>query len=70
MGAILNHITAGADAETFQPMNVNFGLFPPVEDKDERGKRVRGRKRKQAMSARALRDFDAWLTGEVMAKAS
>ncbi|MAF94851.1 MAG: methylenetetrahydrofolate--tRNA-(uracil(54)-C(5))-methyltransferase (FADH(2)-oxidizing) TrmFO [Rhodospirillaceae bacterium] len=62
MGAILNHITAGADAETFQPMNVNFGLFPPVEGTDERGKRLRGRKRKQAMSARALRDFDAWLT--------
>ncbi len=61
MGAILNHITAGAEAETFQPMNVNFGLFPPVEGTDERGKRLRGRKRKQAMSARALRDFDAWL---------
>ncbi len=43
-------------------MNVNFGLFPPVEGTDERGKRLRGRKRKQAMSARALRDFDAWLT--------
>ncbi len=82
MGAILNHITVGADAETFQPMNVNFGLFPPIEDKDEtRGadgrqpgqgkkkpKRVRGRKRKQAMSARALRDFDTWLTGAVLAE--
>ncbi len=61
MGAILGHITGGAEADTFQPMNVNFGLFPPIEGVDERGKRFRGRKRKQAMSARALKDFDAWL---------
>jgi len=61
MGAILGHITGGADAETFQPMNVNFGLFPPVDATDEKGKRLRGRKRKQAMSNRALKDFDAWL---------
>ena len=31
MGALLGHITGGADATTFQPMNVNFGLFPPIE---------------------------------------
>jgi len=55
MGAILNHITAGADATTFQPMNVNFGLFPPVEGL------AKGKERKQAMSARALQDFDRWL---------
>ncbi len=61
MGAILNHISGGAEPETFQPMNVNFGLFPPVDDVDEKGKRLRGRKRKQAMSKRALVDFDAWL---------
>ncbi len=67
MGAILNHVTVGAEAETFQPMNVNFGLFPPVKGTDERGKRLRGRKRKQAMSKRALGDFDAWLTEGVLA---
>ncbi|MDA1089549.1 MAG: methylenetetrahydrofolate--tRNA-(uracil(54)-C(5))-methyltransferase (FADH(2)-oxidizing) TrmFO [Proteobacteria bacterium] len=101
MGAILGHITGGANAETFQPMNVNFGLFPPIEgtdeprgeegrrpDRDEKAgeegrrpdrvkkagedgrqpgqgqrkpKRLKGRERKQAMSARALKDFDAWL---------
>src|SRR5690349_16038278 len=55
MGALLGHITAGADAATFQPMNVNFGLFPPIEGT------LRGKERKQALSARALRDFDRWL---------
>src|SRR6188508_492040 len=56
MGALLNHITGGADAATFQPMNVNFGLFPPIEGA------FRGKERKQALAARALRDFDAWIT--------
>lgn len=55
MGALLAHITGGADAATFQPMNVNFGLFPPIEGT------LRGKERKQALSARALRELDAWL---------
>ncbi|HSS84715.1 MAG TPA: methylenetetrahydrofolate--tRNA-(uracil(54)-C(5))-methyltransferase (FADH(2)-oxidizing) TrmFO, partial [Reyranella sp.] len=55
MGALLGHITGGADAATFQPMNVNFGLFPPIDGA------FRGKERKQALSARALRDFDQWL---------
>jgi methylenetetrahydrofolate--tRNA-(uracil-5-)-methyltransferase len=55
MGALLNHITSGADAASFQPMNVNFGLFPPIEGS------ARGKERKQALAARALRDFDKWL---------
>ncbi|MCB2101335.1 MAG: FAD-dependent oxidoreductase, partial [Rhodobacterales bacterium] len=59
-GALLAHITGGADAETFQPMNVNFGLFPPPEETDERGRRLRGRSRKLAMSRRALRDLGDW----------
>jgi len=57
-GALLNHITVGADARTFQPMNVNFGLFPPFE----KSARIRGRDRKQAMSMRALEDICAWLS--------
>ena len=56
MGALLGHITGGADAATFQPMNVNFGLFPPIDGT------FKGKERKQAMSARALRDFDDWLS--------
>jgi methylenetetrahydrofolate--tRNA-(uracil-5-)-methyltransferase len=65
-GALISHITGGADAKTFQPMNVNYGLLPPIEiPKPEDGKRLRGkekgRARKTAMSHRALRDLDAWL---------
>ncbi len=55
LGALLRHITGGAEADTFQPMNVNFGLFPPVEI------RARGRDRRREMSRRALADLDAWL---------
>ncbi len=59
MGALLAHITGGAEADTFQPMNVNFGLFPPLPATS--GKRPRGRDRKLAYTQRALADFDAWL---------
>jgi len=55
LGALLNHITGGAEADSFQPMNVNFGLFPPLSDK------VHKSQRKQAMSARALADLDSWI---------
>ncbi|AEP09180.1 methylenetetrahydrofolate--tRNA-(uracil(54)-C(5))-methyltransferase (FADH(2)-oxidizing) TrmFO [Micavibrio aeruginosavorus] len=61
MGAILSHITGGANAETFQPMNVNFGLFPPAEETDGRGRPVRGGDKKRALTSRALRDLDQWL---------
>lgn len=63
MGALLNHITTGANADTFQPMNVNFGLFPPIDETDllREGKRkVDSKDRKRAMSHRALADFDVW----------
>jgi methylenetetrahydrofolate--tRNA-(uracil-5-)-methyltransferase len=58
-GALLNHITGGADARTFQPMNVNFGLFPPVED--ARGGRRGRRERYRAYTDRAKADWRAWL---------
>jgi methylenetetrahydrofolate--tRNA-(uracil-5-)-methyltransferase len=56
-GALLSHITGGADARTFQPMNVNFGLFPEFP----KSAKIRGKDRKQAMSARALEDLSSWL---------
>jgi len=61
-GSLLNHITGGANTETFQPMNINFGLFPDIELKNERGKNVKGLERKKALAARALRDMTAWVS--------
>ncbi|NQU56910.1 MAG: FAD-dependent oxidoreductase, partial [Rhodospirillales bacterium] len=64
LGALLDHITGGADEKTFQPMNVNFGLFPDLGDDEglnEKGRRLKGKDRKQAMSDRARRDLKAWL---------
>jgi len=55
LGALLGHITGGAEADTFQPMNVNFGLFPDAPPG------ARGRDRKKAMSERALTDLAGWL---------
>ena len=61
LGGILTHITGGADAMTFQPMNINFGLLPPMDVRNERGKRVKGKEKKAAVSARALTALDQWL---------
>jgi methylenetetrahydrofolate--tRNA-(uracil-5-)-methyltransferase len=55
LGALLAHITRGADAATFQPMNVNFGLFPPLDLPVKKGER------KPALARRALAELDAWL---------
>ncbi len=55
LGALLGHITGGADAKMFQPMNVNFGLFPEPPAK------TKGKDRKRAQSHRALADLDVWL---------
>jgi len=59
MGALIHHITGGAEAKSFQPMNVNFGLFPPVEGL--KGGR-RGRKdRYKAYTDRAKASWQGWL---------
>jgi methylenetetrahydrofolate--tRNA-(uracil-5-)-methyltransferase len=59
MGALVTHITGGAEAKTFQPMNVNFGLFPPIDAKGGR----KGRKdRYKAYTDRAKQAFTEWLS--------
>ena len=54
LGALLGHITGGADAASYQPMNVNFGLFPPVEGK------VKKSDRKKLYTDRARVELQAW----------
>jgi methylenetetrahydrofolate--tRNA-(uracil-5-)-methyltransferase len=70
LGALLAHVTGGhldAGAGSFQPMNINYGLLPPMETpvRDEQGERIppkaRGRAKKRLMSLRAMRDLAAWL---------
>jgi len=59
LGALLGHITGGADVESYQPMNVNFGLFPPVEG--ARGGRKRKADRKAMFAERAGEDLRGWM---------
>ncbi len=56
LGALLAHITGDAEADSYQPMNVNFGLFPPV-DAD-----VKKKVRKEAYTARAKADLAGWIS--------
>ena len=57
LGALLHHITGDAEAATFQPMNVNFGLFPPMHD-------VKKKQRKEAYTNRAKADLNSWLAAQ------
>jgi methylenetetrahydrofolate--tRNA-(uracil-5-)-methyltransferase len=67
LGALLGHITgghlaSGDGARSFQPMNVNFGLFPPLNPSKAASKRGGGAlARKQAVALRALADLEGWL---------
>ena len=82
LGALVNHITGGhietidEGPRSFQPMNVNFGLFPPLDraPKSEDGKRLRGSAkaiaRKQALTDRARRDLSGWLVGSAVPAAA
>ncbi|MXQ07197.1 methylenetetrahydrofolate--tRNA-(uracil(54)-C(5))-methyltransferase (FADH(2)-oxidizing) TrmFO [Alphaproteobacteria bacterium GH1-50] len=66
-GALVMHITGGADAKTFQPMNVNFGLFPPI---DAKGGRRGRRDRYKAYTDRAKTDWQDWLAASAPARAA
>ncbi|KAA5606108.1 methylenetetrahydrofolate--tRNA-(uracil(54)-C(5))-methyltransferase (FADH(2)-oxidizing) TrmFO [Roseospira marina] len=72
LGALLGHITNPAHAETFQPMNVNFGLFPELPAEMTRiGKRkVRGRDRKALYGQRARPALEAWIQDPAVGEAA
>jgi methylenetetrahydrofolate--tRNA-(uracil-5-)-methyltransferase len=81
LGALIAHVTGGhleggpTESGKFQPMNINYGLLPPMEAPRQGpdGERIpvkeRGRAKKRLMSERALRDLHAWLAGPVKAAA-
>jgi methylenetetrahydrofolate--tRNA-(uracil-5-)-methyltransferase len=83
LGSLLGHITGGhieiieAGTRSFQPMNINFGLFPPLASVPTRkadGTRLRGNEKsvakKQALSARALADLDRWIADHLRVAAA
>src|SRR4051794_34656701 len=83
LGSLLGHITGGhietidGPTRSFQPMNINFGLFPPLADAPTRkpdGTRLRGNEKmvakKQALSARALADLDRWIAEHLRVQAA
>jgi methylenetetrahydrofolate--tRNA-(uracil-5-)-methyltransferase len=81
-GALLAHITGGhvatidAGPRSYQPMNINFGLFPPLTQgmRREGGPRLRGAEKtlakKRALTARALVDLERWIVGDYDAAAA
>jgi len=74
LGALVAHITGGhlaAGAGSFQPMNINYGLLPPVEEapraggEKRPGRLERGRNKKRAVAERALADLEGWAAPEL-----
>ena len=61
LGAMLKHITIEAAEETFQPMNINFGLFPEINVTDDKGKKLKGSDRKKAYTERARQALAGWV---------
>jgi methylenetetrahydrofolate--tRNA-(uracil-5-)-methyltransferase len=74
LGALLTHITSGHRGGVFQPMNVNYGLFPPIDTPSRqpgapRARGDRARAKRRALAERALRDLEVWLAGPAPAAA-
>ena len=61
LGALLGHITGDALADDYQPMNINFGLFAPLDEK------VHKKSRKAAMTGRARTDLNSWISQQKVA---
>lgn len=63
LGALLRHITGGAHADTFQPMNINYGLLPPLP-KEGKKKKIGKRERGPLYAARAFSALEEWISSE------
>lgn len=61
IGAMLSHITTEEHAENYQPMNINFGLFAEYHGKNEKGRKLKGKLKKQALCKRALEDIQLYI---------
>ena len=60
-GALIKHITMNANPETFQPMNINFGLMPDINSDLKKKKRIKGREKKKIQSNTAINSFKEWV---------
>lgn len=63
-GALLSHLISGAIGESFQPMNINFGLFPPLTVKNKNYKRIKGRERRVAYASRSLASMKEFISSK------
>ena len=59
-GALLKHITLNANPDTFQPMNINFGLMPNINSYLKKKKYIKGREKKKIQSSIAIESFKEW----------
>ena len=60
-GSLLKHITMNANPDTFQPMNINFGLMPNINLGSKKKKHVKGREKKKILSNTAISSFKEWI---------
>ena len=71
-GSILKHITLNANPETFQPMNINFGLMPDINHyelvNEKKKKYIKGREKKKIQAINALKTFNDWYSENIIEK--